>query len=231
MRAIFFSIVILFITQSCFNQLVDVEELAEGVHKIQVTEIIDGNQYIYFKALENGEESWYSTLKTQIEVGETYYFENPLEMTNFTSKELNKTFEIIYFLNQISSSPDLEVKMDINQAHSGMGKEQPYDVKIEPIEGALTIAELFAEKEKFAGKMVKIKAQVTKYNQGIMKTNWIHLQDGTQHNGKFDLTVTGNILTNVGDVIVVEGVVAINKDFGAGYSYDIIVEDVKIIKE
>jgi hypothetical protein len=32
-------------------------------------------------------------------------------------------------------------------------------------------------------------------------------------------------------VIVVEGVVAINKDFGAGYSYDIIVEDVKIIKE
>ncbi|MDX2443209.1 MAG: hypothetical protein QNK30_05365, partial [Bacteroidales bacterium] len=60
--------------------------------------------------------------------------------------------------------------------------------------------------------------------------NWIHLQDGTDYQGLFDLTVTSASEVEVGAIISVEGVVALNRDFGYGYTYDIIVEEAKVLK-
>ena len=63
-----------------------------------------------------------------------------------------------------------------------------------------------------------------------MKKNWIHIQDGTEFDGKFDLTITTDQEVKVGDKISVEGNVHLDKDFGFGYFYDVIVEDAKISK-
>ena len=47
-----------------------------------------------------------------------------------------------------------------------------------------------------------------------------------------DLTVTtAGTVPNVGDTVVVKGTVALNKDFGMGYQYDIIVEDAEVTVE
>ena len=46
-----------------------------------------------------------------------------------------------------------------------------------------------------------------------------------------DLTVTTDAMVSVGDIVVVEGQLATNKDFGAGYTYTAIVEKAKVTKE
>ncbi|MCB9248235.1 MAG: hypothetical protein H6613_06675 [Ignavibacteriales bacterium] len=56
----------------------------------------------------------------------------------------------------------------------------------------------------------------------------IHLQDGTKFGESVDITVTSDQPVKVGDTIVIEGTVALDKDFGAGYFYDVIVENAKI---
>ena len=66
------------------------------------------------------------------------------------------------------------------------------------------------------GKCVKV-------NPMIMGRNWIHLQDGSGDNLDLTITTTENI--PVGHVITLEGTIALNKDFGAGYKYDIIMEE------
>ena len=43
----------------------------------------------------------------------------------------------------------------------------------------------------------------------------------------FDLTVTTNSTVNVGDVVTFEGKIVLNKDFGYGYSYKVLLEDAK----
>ena len=63
-----------------------------------------------------------------------------------------------------------------------------------------------------------------------MKKNWVHIQDGTKDAGKFDLTVTTQDSVKVGDVVIFEGVAAFNKDVGAGYFYEILLEDAKVKK-
>ena len=228
-------VIAVFFTQ-CISEVTKVEELPEGVGKVDVTEVIVGQQYVYFKGNVEGKETWFSVMSRKVEVGQTYYYKDALEMRDFKSKELDRTFGTIFFLNQIQASSDFNLQEKtfsaeeeniLNNVHSKVKPENKTDIKIEPEKGAISIAELFANSDKYADKTVKIKAKVIKFNPAIMKTNWIHLQDGTEHEGNFDLTVTSNKTFTVGDIVTIEGVVAVNKDFGAGYSYKVIVEGAK----
>ena len=104
------------------------------------------------------------------------------------------------------------------------------EIKMNHAKDDITIAALLENKKTYAGKMVLIKGEVTKFNPGIMKKNWIHLQDGSDFNGKFDLTVTTDQEVKIGETIIVEGIIALDKDFGSGYFYEVIMEDAKLKK-
>jgi hypothetical protein len=99
-------------------------------------------------------------------------------------------------------------------------------------EGGKTVAEVFAEKDALAGKPVTVRGKVVKANSGIMGKNWIHVRDGSGSDGTNDLTVTTTTAQpNVGDTVLVTGPVSLNKDFGMGYQYDVIVEDAQVTVE
>ncbi|MBW1645901.1 MAG: DNA-binding protein, partial [Deltaproteobacteria bacterium] len=95
---------------------------------------------------------------------------------------------------------------------------------------AYSIAELYAQKDKLANQKVVVRAQVVKATPNIMKRNWIHLQDGTGDpaKGTFDLTVTSQELPKVGEVVVIEGELHVDRDFGAGYRYGLIIENATV---
>jgi hypothetical protein len=97
---------------------------------------------------------------------------------------------------------------------------------------SFTVADVFGKAAGLNGKKVKIKAQVVKFSPQIMGKNWLHLQDGTGDPLKntHDLVVTSAGKAEKGDIVTVEGVLAANKDFGSGYKYAVIVEDVTITR-
>ncbi len=63
-----------------------------------------------------------------------------------------------------------------------------------------------------------------------MGANWIHLQDGTGDAEKMthDLVVTTQDLPKVGEIMTVSGTVSKDKDFGAGYKYNVLIEKASI---
>jgi hypothetical protein len=75
-----------------------------------------------------------------------------------------------------------------------------------------------------------INAKVVKVSSGIMNKNWIHLQDGTGSHttSDNDLVVTSDAIPIVGDVVTVKGKLELNKDFGGGYKYNVIIEKANI---
>ena len=89
--------------------------------------------------------------------------------------------------------------------------------------GSIKIAELVKDPKKYAGKTIQISGECVKVNPGIMERNWIHLKDGTKND--FDLVVTSNTFVPEGSIITVKALVSLNKDFGAGYTYDLILEN------
>ncbi|MFZ5761233.1 MAG: DNA-binding protein [Thermodesulfobacteriota bacterium] len=106
------------------------------------------------------------------------------------------------------------------------------EVKVDKAEGenGYRVEEVHAKAAELAGKTVKIRGKVVKVSPNIMGRNWIHLQDGTGDAMKnsHDLVVTTSETAELNAVVMIEGVVAKDKDFGAGYFYDVLVEEAKI---
>ncbi len=94
---------------------------------------------------------------------------------------------------------------------------------------ALTVLSLNQNRAKLAGKTVTIHGKVTKVVTGIMKRNFIHVQDGSGDANTGDLTVTTRQTANVGDEVTVSGVLVLNRDFGSGYLFPLLIEDANIV--
>ena len=131
------------------------------------------------------------------------------------------------------------------EQQAGMPAGQPHPMPAAPAadvdltgiakaEGGKTVAEVFGEKAALTGQPVTVRGKVVKTNAAIMGKNWVHVRDGSGEEGTNDLTVTtatDAALPNVGDVVVVVGTVAVDKDFGMGYQYPVLVEGATITVE
>ncbi len=116
-----------------------------------------------------------------------------------------------------------------------LGAMAPFtEIKVEKATGdnAYNVSEIFEKTETLNGKTVRVQGKVVKFSPSIMGRNWIHMQDGTGDPMKntHDLVVTTSETIENGKTITIEGVLAANKDFGAGYKYVAIVEDAKTVK-
>jgi hypothetical protein len=222
---------IILMAASCNNKNAADENLAPNVRKVKVEEVIQSSNYTYLLVSEKDQEKWIAISKAEVEKGKFYYYEPGIEMTNFASKELKRTFPAITFVDKFSDQP-IVAKITVADSAKGKQAAEPKEgIKVDPAKGGITIAELFANKDSYAGKTVKIRGEVVKYSPDIMKTNWVHIQDGTNNDGSFDLTITTDDVTKIGDVVTFEGVVAVKKDFGAGYYYEVIVEKAKLLTQ
>lgn len=203
--------------------------ISGDLHTGVVAEVLQANAYTYLKIKEKDADSWIAVTKREMQPGQTVSFVGGLEMKNFESKDLQRTFESLYFVDKLAGD---ESAVSASQQTAAMPHQtkpsiEKKDISIEPAEGGITIGELFTNRDSYAGKTVLIKGQVTKINRAIMDRNWVHLQDGTSGAGKFDLTITTQDDASVGDVVTFEGTITLNKDFGSGYSYEVLMENAK----
>ncbi|WP_448873139.1 OB-fold nucleic acid binding domain-containing protein [Desulfobulbus propionicus] len=95
-----------------------------------------------------------------------------------------------------------------------------------------SVGECFEQGKELKGKTVRVRGKVMKISRMIMGKNWLHIQDGTGNPLKnhHDLVVTTMEEPDKGAIVTVEGTLNYERDFGAGYKYDVIVEDAKIEK-
>ena len=229
---IIYTTIVLIILGSCGQQQ-NSSETQAYIHKIIVEEVLQTSSYTYLLAEENGASQWLATLKLEASVGDTFYYKGGLDMVDFNSKELDKTFESVVFLEGLYTSEAMllgEKDMTGSPKITNSATSTINSI-IEPAEGGISIAELMANKSSYGNKTVKLRGKVVKYNAGIMNKNWIHLQDGTSDGEENDIVITTDVSTRVGDIITVEGIITLDKDFGAGYFYKIIMEEAVLIDQ
>jgi len=199
-----------------------------NVHQVVAQEAIQVSGYTYVKVKEGDKEYWIAGTTLDVKEGETLYYTTAMEMKNFESKELKRKFESILFIDNVSKIPPASAKgIKASPQKPTIEKE---NVTVAPAADGITIAQLFANANSYTNKTVKIKGKVIKVNSAIMKTNWVHIQDGTSSGSDFDLTITTNDIVNVGDIVTFEGKISMNMDFGYGYSYKVLMEDAKAKK-
>ena len=229
MRLLCFIITGFILLSSCKNEKGAYSPVVKNssVHQVIVKEVIQGANYTFLFVSENSLDYWMAVSKTDTEIEDVVYYENAFLMNNFKSKELDRVFEEILFVENISESPQISITVPVDSLHLNKKRENELKEKIsiEPADGGITIGELYKNRSTYANKKVLIRGQVVKINKNIMDRNWVHLKDGTGNAGKSDLTFTTLVVLKVGDTVILEGTVTLNKEYGAGYVYPLIVEN------
>lgn len=191
---------------------------------VTVMEVEQVAAYTYLLVKGKGPEYWVAVPSMEAQPGEKYKYQGGMVMEDFYSKDLDRTFDKVIFLEAFFSEEKAAPHaQDLTPGSQTIIKKS--NVSIEKVEGVTSIAAIYEDPASFEGKVIQVRGEVTKFNQAIMNRNWIHLQDGTEFNGKFDLTVTSDEGFEVGSIVTVEGVLALDLDFGYGYSYEILLEE------
>ena len=210
-----------------------------------VAETMDAGGYTYVRLKTANGEVWAAVNQATLKTGSEVTVGNAMWMDRFESKTLNRTFERILFGSIIAPGgtaalppghPATKEAPAVESPHAGVGSGAPDigDVKVEKAAGkdGRTVAEIYASKTTLKGAEVAVRGKVVKWNPEIMGRNWIHLRDGSGSPEKRDndITVTTTDTVAKGDVVLVRGKLALDKDFGAGYAYPLILEDAKVVK-
>jgi len=104
--------VVLFVAAIAFSGLSASQEAqapVDGIRTATVKEMQTAGNYVYLLVVEEGKESWLATTPgfvTDIKEGDVIEYLGEVEMQDFHSKALNRTFDSLWFVSQIRKRKD-----------------------------------------------------------------------------------------------------------------------------
>jgi len=200
----------------------------------KVLEVQHAGSFTYLRVKTKDGETWAATTRAPIDKGAEVRLVNTIVMTDFESKSLKRKFDKIVFGELAGTGADASRRRsEVAAAHAGVATAPALgDVKVPKASGpdARTIAEIVTGRAALKDKTVLVRGKVVKYNPGILGRNWIHLRDGSgsASDKTYDVLVTSKNEVKIGDIVLVKGVVRTDKDFGAGYSYPVMIEATEV---
>lgn len=195
----------------------------KDLHTVIALESLPTSKYVYVRVKEGDQEFWIATTLQDIAIGHSYFYRGGLLKTDFESKEYKRVFDKLYLISQL-------VPSDHGGGMEGTGQQamapvMPANATPLPsldIAGMTRIADVLADPKKFAGKTIQVSGACTKANPNIMGRNWIHVKEVGK--GQEELVVTTNEPVTEGQKVTIIGKVAVDQDFGAGYTYAVLLE-------
>ena len=214
-----------------------------GMVRGKALETMNSGGYTYVFMDTGQDQRWIAALQTPVDVGDVVQTDLGMVMTGFTSNTLDRTFDTIFFVSALQNlsqgaPPAARAPGEMPAGHPDIGGASPAAAgapadAIEAYEEGRDIAYVYANKDELAGNEITLRGKVVKYNPGILGWNFIHIQDGSGSAaaGDNDLIVTTKATTAVGETVVLTGNIVLDKDFGAGYSYPVLLDDARLTAE
>lgn len=216
------------------------EEALEG----KAVETMDSGGYTYIKLDDGKSLSWVAVPPMKVQVGQKLRLRSGMELRNFKSNSLKRSFERIIFSEGpfVKSAakggpaksagalppghPPLDKAAPAGGGAPKLGAEPSAITEKAQGKDAYTVAQLHAQRLELAGRRVLVRGKIVKFSRQIMGMNWAHLQDGSgdPKAGTHDLTVTTAEEAKLGETVTASGWVLKDKDFGAGYKYAVLLE-------
>ena len=216
----------------------------ENIFYGKVLEIKPAMGYKYLKIDEKGKEVWVAIANAPVKIGDKIGYDKKTKMANFKSKTLDQEFKEIYFASEVylpqkaTGPKSMKQMLGLGTAkkdpHAGMGRgmslEPEEETPAKPFvkKDTYTVEEIHMWRKSLKDQIISIKGSVYKVSRGIMKLDWVHVGDDTGNEKKLtdDLVFTASSAkVEKGDKIIAKGKVIVDKDFGYGYFYKVIIQD------
>jgi hypothetical protein len=216
-----------------------------------VTEIIDTTRHIYVCVDIGEKDIWVAVPQFAGKVGDTVVVPPGVRVAEFHSRALDRVFEVMYFVGGLRQAEPQTAgnameglpkgHPPVHQDGSDTMRHPPMDElsadpavhvgDVEKAEGGQTVEEIITNRKSLSGETIRLRARVVKVTPNVMDRNWLHVRDGTGGKGTNDLIVTTDQTAETGDVVLIRGPVSVDRDFGFGLEYPVIVEDAEVSVE
>jgi len=213
----------------------------QAIYYGKVLEVQAAMGYKYLKIDENGTQHWVAIANAPVAVGDKIGYDKRTVMHDFESKSLGKTFKEIIFASDVylpqkvqrpKSMKDM-LGLGHQDPHKGMGRGMSPEDEEKPAKpfvkkDTYTVEEVHMWRKSLEGQTISLEGSVFKVAHQIMKHDWVHLGDGTGNEKELtdDLVFTSASTTvKDGDKVIATGKVVVNKDFGYGYFYRVLIQD------
>jgi hypothetical protein len=217
----------------CINGLAADTEAQRGT----ITEKFDTRDYTYLNVRTKAGEQWIAIAKRDTSIGDAIQFSGGVPMTDFHSKSLDRTFESILFVSNVTvDSSDSAKSAEVESHHSPDAlmspgtTAAPLKSEIAPLDGGKTVDELLQNATDLSGETTSLRAKVTKVKANILGKTWVTLQDGTGEAPNDKLLATTQETVTLGETVVVTGTVATDVDLGYGYEYKVLLEEARFTR-
>ena len=194
----------------------------------KVNDVINVPAYTYAEVDTGNEKIWAAAPTTTIKKGDTIAFSTAMPMTDFYSDSIKRKFPLIYFVSNFSTGTDKITASSTPSPHAKTELVRQALKGIKRVDGGKIISEIYDEKDSLKGKTILVRGKVTRFAAEVMGENWLHIQDSS---GFEDLTVTTSETVAIGDMVIIEGKLELDNDFGYGYVYPVMIKGAKVTKE
>jgi hypothetical protein len=185
-----------------------------NVAPARVLEAVHGDGRSYLRVEEAAYTFWVSVPRLDVAVGDFVNLGTGSLHEKLHSAELSRDFTLI---------------TEIDRAEKASAAAAT--AVLTPVEGGVSIGDLYARRAELSGKPVTVRGRVVKASKGIFDKNWYHLRDGTGAEDQNDLTVTTRFDAELGDVLVAEAPLTLDRDLGFGYFFPVILEDATVRRD
>ncbi len=201
----------------------------KDLHTVLALEALPTTKYVYVRVREGSEEYWIATTLQEVAQGRNYFYRGGLLKTDFESKEYNRTFDKLYLVSQLVPT-DHGSTMTATGSAEASASDLSFSAPLPKVDvpGSTRVADIVADAKRFAGKTIQVSGTCTKVNPNIMGRNWVHVKDGSK--GDPELVITTEAAVAEGQTVTMIGTVAVDKDFGAGYRYAVLLEGGRLVQ-
>lgn len=209
----------------------------------QIISIENAMGYQYLKVKEDEKEIWVAIANAPVKVGDKIGYDKQTVMKDFKSKSLKKSFKEIIFASEVylpekERTPIKNLKDILGLDKSKETVKETHPIVTKPAKPFVekefyTVEEIFMWRTFLNKKIIKVKGKVSKVSKQIMKLDWVHIQDGTGNPDKNteDLVFTiKEMKLKAGDSVIATGKLIIDKDFGYGYFYKVMIQESSFTK-
>ncbi len=246
MKKLLIMSIVLLMVLGCNTDAKKAQHEKSGVPAAEYSGIVQSTQdvsnYTYLEIKDKDTVFWAAVPRTQVKKGDTVELVNTSLMENFEAKTLGRKFDKIIFAAGVmvngtmattlkvpakqSAGASPEQKDPLANASEHMQADTSMDAAdVKQAENGVSVAELLAKPSSYKDKKIVLRGKVVKFSPEIMNKNWIHLKDASVKDK--DIVATSQDRFKVGDTVLIEGTVKTSQDFGFGYKYDVLLEDVK----
>ncbi len=202
---------------------------------VTVDQAIETPSYTYLEVHDSTKKGWVVAPALSVPAGAEITVEHYVRMLDFDALEISKRFDEVLVAARVNGVGVMlketgeEAAVDPVLPASGVTMAEVSIRLVKITKGEHMLSEVIARADELAGKRIKIRGQVLRVVPRIRDRNWVWLRDGSGEQRRASLPVVIDRPVDPGQVLLLEGRVAVNRKFLIGGLHPVLLEDAVVL--